>query len=371
MGGVAPMRITRILDLAEHLGRGEPPDFSYREIEPASRSEAPAPAFIFGPTTPGLARQFFGQAHLRPVGCFCFRDASVAPTGVVLKGAVAFSSRLTHHPHAHVVKVVDRIRSGELAHRHVDGPLVPLFGPAHDTYGHVIVDYLPRLWVLARAGYDLAQLRFLVPQGLDASSRALLHGAGITPGQCVSYAYGSEIITTDHLIVPTIMRTNERLSHHFAEATRFWADRLRSTAPSPRRQTPARVFLSRRRLQGTRLLTNRAAIETLAERAGFAIVSPETLSVPEQIALFEGATHIVGEYGSALHNSVFAKPGTITLALRGTLGDPGCIQTGLGDCLGQSTGYVLGRTEGEDRNQRFSIDEGDFSRAIEAVELVG
>jgi capsular polysaccharide biosynthesis protein len=362
--------ITRIFDLEEHQGRGQPPLVGYREVEPASRSLAPGPAFLFGPSTAFLARQVFGQIDIRAVGCYTIHDAGVAPTGVALKGQVAFSTLATHHSRRHVESVVDRVRRGDLPERRIDGPLVPLFGPAHDTYGHVLVDYLPKLWVLHQAGYDLAQLRFLVPNGLGDMPRTLLRQAGIGDDLCIPYAYGGEIIRTDRLVIPTIARTNERVSRCFGEATRFWTSRVQQATPRPAGVAPAaKVLLSRRRISGTRTLTNALALEAAAERQGFSIVCPETLPIEDQISLFEGASHVVGEYGSALHNTIFCKPGTCTMALRGTLNDPGFIQTSLAASLGQSTGYVFGVTEGGDRDQRFTVAPEHFASGLEALSL--
>jgi capsular polysaccharide biosynthesis protein len=114
---------------------------------------------------------------------------------------------------------------------------------------------------------------------------------------------------------------------------------------------------------------NRPAIEAIAERAGFTLVQPEKLSMPAQLALFETATMIVGEYGSALHNSIFAEPGTIICALRGNSRHPGFIQSGIGTVLGQETGYVFGNTAGQEVDQRFDIDPAAFSRALELMML--
>ncbi len=85
-----------------------------------------------------------------------------------------------------------------------------------------------------------------------------------------------------------------------------------------------RVFLSRRlfHAESTRELTvarkDAAWDEQLEERfgaAGFAVVHPETLSIPEQLSVVRGAEVLAGSSGSALHLSAFAEPGTRVLEI--------------------------------------------------------
>jgi capsular polysaccharide biosynthesis protein len=58
------------------------------------------------------------------------------------------------------------------------------------------------------------------------------------------------------------------------------------------------------------------ALEQRLERQGFAIVRPETLDLPAQMALFNGPHPVVGLYGSAMHSVLFRiRPGGQRLAI--------------------------------------------------------
>ncbi len=365
-------QVLRMLDMAEHCARAEPPFVTWREIEPPARSAAPSPAFMFGPSTPALAQQMFGQTATPGLGCYIVEGGGIGPTGIALRDGAVFSLHATNHPPRHVAEILARLQASDLGERFIPGPLVALFGPSHEIYGHTLVDYLPKLWVLQAAGYDLADLRFVVPAKLAPVLLHILHGAGIAPAQCVPYAFWDEIIRTDLLIVPTIPRRFNRVAARFAEASGFWTAPLRNSLARTSidaKTAPRRVFLSRRKARGTRKLANRDDIEHEATRHGFTIVHPETLSLAEQITLFENARLICGDYGSALHNIVFSAPGTMTCALRGTQADPGFIQTNIADALGQSTGYVFGPTLGDGQAQEFTIDPADFRAALESMAI--
>ncbi|WP_374764220.1 glycosyltransferase 61 family protein [Yunchengibacter salinarum] len=61
-----------------------------------------------------------------------------------------------------------------------------------------------------------------------------------------------------------------------------------------------RLWLSRSRLDGARLL-NEQALENRLREAGWTIIHPETLSVPDQLAMLADAERIAGVEGSAFH----------------------------------------------------------------------
>jgi capsular polysaccharide biosynthesis protein len=263
--------------------------------------------------------------------------------------------------------VAERLRTADLPTRQVRGPLAVIYGPGHETYGHWLIDFLPRLWVLSRAGFDIHLLRYAVPPDLGKPAAELLSRLGIRQSQLVPYRYWREVIRTDLLLMPTGLRAGNQLSTMFAEASRFWtAPLLRQAAGTP--SLRPRLFLSRAGVASPRTLANRAAVEDVARESGYAIVRPETLGLIEQVALFAGARIVVGEYGSALHGTVFSRPGTISLGLRGNLRHPSFVQSGLAASLGQHVGYVLGETSG-DVVQSFSLTLEDVRHALEIAEM--
>ena len=140
-------------------------------------------------------------------------------------------------------------------------------------------------------------------------------------------------------------------------------------------QTPVRtaragggaLYLSR--AGGKRNLVNREAMERIAAEHGLAVILPETLSLTDQIALFASAEMIAGEYGSALHNTIFAGAGAAVCALRGTARHPSLVQSGLATAMDQDVGYVFGGTEGREADQGFFVQERYFSLALELMRM--
>lgn len=95
--------------------------------------------------------------------------------------------------------------------------------------------------------------------------------------------------------------------------TRHSYARLREAVARPasrdRKLYVARIDLT------TRPMRNEAAVIQEVERRGFEVVTPGSLPLAEQIALFRGANLVVGPHGAGLTNIVFCEPGTIVYEL--------------------------------------------------------
>ena len=65
-----------------------------------------------------------------------------------------------------------------------------------------------------------------------------------------------------------------------------------------------KVFLTRR---GTRRVYNQDDIVEVAKELGFVAVAPETLTLAEQVTLFQGATHLIGPSGAGFGGLLFAQ----------------------------------------------------------------
>lgn len=204
------------------------------------------------------------------------------------------------------------IEAGEAAGACINLPSAVLAaGPGYNIYGHWLLDFLPRLFRVRSTDFAASPIIRLPEKGwaqklgnyfLDGALSA--HAVEPAPWYFV-----------EKLIVPTVARYNHALhAESLMPAWTLLKDVLLADA-GPAAGEPARhVFVSRRKLKRKvreeRRILNIGAVERAAEEAGFAVVSPETLSLPEQARLFSNAEVIVGEDGSGLHNCIFAKAGT-------------------------------------------------------------
>jgi capsular polysaccharide biosynthesis protein len=210
-------------------------------------------------------------------------------------------------------------------------------------------------------------LQYLLPNTIPDFVIGWLDLLGITSQQLVFYDPLRESISCDELLVPTIQHNGCRVS----PLLRWSAVYLRNLVAERHTldQSPygERIFLSRAHCGLSRRLLNRERVEDMAKEAGFAIVHPERMPLLDQLKMFGGAKCLMGEYGSALHGSIFAPSGAVVCALRGTLLHPGFIQSGLGEVFQQPTGYIFGATDAGDPQGAFTIKEDTLEMCLRVV----
>lgn len=182
-------------------------------------------------------------------------------------------------------------------------------------FGHFLVETLPTLWPLASADVDF--------DGICAHRFNSLrtHDWQFELVRLLSTNGSVEVIddrpaTIEQLTVPARAYHYQVAIDPIAQAV--WdliAERATIGAPA---QHGRPVYLSRTRFQRDqasqgvmtgREFRNAEEVDALFENAGFHVVFPETLSATEQVRLARSASVLAGPSGSALHLSVFARPG--------------------------------------------------------------
>jgi capsular polysaccharide biosynthesis protein len=338
-------------------------------VAPEEISLAPAPRFLFGPMTDHLTRSMFGSLRCNPVGCYGIHNGRLGFDGLAQHETTALWSIALNHPQEHVRSAIMRNTAdgGPWPLRHIPGQAACLHGPGYNVYGHWLVDFLPKLFILQASGYDIFKLRYILPLDCPAVGLDFMRLIGISARQLVPYDPACEHVQIDELLMPTNLRTGNRLHPIFAQATRAWADRILPENVQP--PAARRLFVSRSGVASGRVLGNREAVESLAVSAGFELVHPQDHSLPDQIALFRSARQVIGEYGSGLHATIYGQPSLHCCALRGTPHWHGFIQSSLGAAFGQSMSYVFGDAGINDISYTFDVYLEDFRRALDCLEL--
>ncbi|MBY0336789.1 MAG: glycosyltransferase 61 family protein [Acetobacteraceae bacterium] len=345
--------------------RAEPD--AYRELFPPHAAPVPPPAFALGPVTPVLRYHHYATWRPAAVGLHRLADVDVTSHGLLLRGGAFLTTDALALTPGSIAECAHygALRADRPPTRRLARPVVPLAGPGHLIFGHWLVDFLPRLFLLERAGFDLGALTYLLPANTPDFARDLLRLAGIPDGRIETFDPYGETVRLEDALIPEYLRVASRAHPAFAEAARFLAARIGGSPGAIGR----RVFLSRAAAgRDGRLLLNREEIEDAARSAGYEVLAPEALPFREQVSLFAGSARILGEYGSALHGSIFAPPAARILALRGNLPHPGFLQSGLCEALGQRIGYVFGATEETAHGQRFRVAPRDFAAALALLE---
>jgi capsular polysaccharide biosynthesis protein len=255
------------------------------------------------------------------------RGAVVHGRGVVTtrRGALVQESLINAHQEASAAGLL-KLEAGR---RYLDpAPRPPprqLAGPSprvllkqawDNNYGHWLVESLPRLALVERAGWLAPDSRCIVQEEAGPMRQVYLDslaffGIGedrvdFTTGETVeveTLVYPAPLTRQPWAKAPCVVALLER----FPE---FAARRLAAAAPN----APERIFVARSPGHSRQLLNQDEVIELLRPR-GFAVVAPERLGFWEQVATFSRAEIVVGVLGAGMANLVFAPPGVTCIAL--------------------------------------------------------
>jgi Glycosyltransferase 61 len=176
---------------------------------------------------------------------------------------------------------------------------------AHHSFGHFLLDALPRLAYVQHAGYSLDDFKWIV----------LPNAPSVTVDRLIAAAQ----LPRDRLINPRLREDfvcDELVCTTFPGKPGFYSPELpafyRKLLGFENIRGHRRIYLSRQR-QSRRRFTNAAETETVLARHGFETVYPE--SDPDVIQKCAEAAFIVGIEGSNFTNQVFSPSGGAVLLL--------------------------------------------------------
>lgn len=243
-------------------------------------------------------------------------------------------------------------------------PALVFHGWGVRVYGHFLIEMLPKLLLSQRFpalfGHTLPVLDREMPAWFLAILRNHLN---IDPDRAIWFDSAREQLDLDQAIVlPLLTRQG---GYHPIVAS-LLDDFIARTAAPPATPT-RRIFLARGDFSNPaaphRRLINEADLAAIAaQKFGFSIIHPETMDFAAQIGSFAGATTILGQAGSGMHNALFAPAG----ATIGMIRFPAPDQSAIAALRGQRIAYL---TEGiaEPEPSVFHADPDRFTRFVERL----
>ncbi len=368
---ISPFPIVNLQDAGPNM-----PGIDVQLLVKESYPIRPAPQFIYGPCDPDYLRHFHNDQYSPPIFLIRCRDMEVVGpwfmTGAILKqGETYFSSSCiasdpnTEESRRRIAEHETALRDGSRTVRYVPGQVLLLPTNGHQIYGHWLADFLPKLYLLELAGIDIDTLKIAMPTNMGGFGLSFLRLLGIKEENIVHYDPDKESFCADELVIPGVLRWGGRCSILFSDAIAYLNERIDRFNSVPVISNQRRVFLSRSQSGRVgRPMANEDRIEQMASEAGFTLVYPEAHPLLTQIGMLRGARRLIGQYGSALHGTIFSRPGIIVCGLHGQLPATfDALQSGIGERLGQPTGYVFGQSI-EDNPYGMLVDENDFGNCL-------
>jgi capsular polysaccharide biosynthesis protein len=251
----------------------------------------------------------------------------------------------------------DRARPGEalsLPERIIDDPVVVFMGWGKNVFGHCLVEAAPRIAIAAAAlGGPAGDLSFLLAR--DASDWFRQAAAMAGARRFVEYDQDTERVLLRKAFVATMP-----MAGAWHPACNGIYDAI---YPPPSGVKHESIFVTRRHAHVTRTgqVSNAEEIERLAERAGLRVVSPESMPVAAQAAMFANARLVIGEHGSALMNAVFCRPDAIV----GAIGWRSRTLSAISGLRGFRLSYL--DPIGSLTDRAYSVDRDSFSHWLDAL----
>ncbi len=222
----------------------------------------------------------------------------------------------------------------------------------HDIYGHWLVEGLPKLLYL-----NSLPVR---PQRFIVQASALAHISkwiGLIAPDIPIHYYDEEreFVRCEMLLTASMACSpryvfNPRISGLFDTVT-------------VRRQSDRLIYLDRIFPGFHHWMLNAEEVRSTAESFGFEVYLPQHRPLQEQIETFASARVLVGDYGSALHNSLFSPPSTCVLAFNWVTQ----IQARIAQLRDQHFGFQLGDSHEPLVGVGYRMDIEAAKRALDAV----
>lgn len=182
------------------------------------------------------------------------------------------------------------------------------FGPIIPHYGHFIITSLSRLWFVVGQLKNGRKLLAHSDHGPESYFEnpymgPLLRAAGLSLSDFVS----PTVVTRFRNVLvpsPAFVEQNHASLSYIPELHAIGRKLLKGATP----ERGARcAYLSKSQMPAGSVswISNEYELENLLRSAGFDIIYPEKLSIPEQVEIFYKYRSIVGFVGSAFHSNVF------------------------------------------------------------------
>tara|TARA_E500000178_G_C17015227_1_gene752575 strand:+ start:1204 stop:2388 length:1185 start_codon:yes stop_codon:yes gene_type:complete len=231
------------------------------------------------------------------------RNGAVYGEGTTLIDEHTFLSDTTTDFHRiqdhHHILHAGRIASPET----FDGTLAVLAAPGSQNYFHWTLDLVTRFQLLQTI--DTTIDAYYLPDHAPFQKEWLTL-LNIPPAHCLT-AHPHRHIQANSLIIPSyagLPGVPHLSAHSF----------IQSFIPPTDAATPERIYISRANARRRRI-RNEAALIPILKENNFHIIHPETLSVRQQMILFNHAKIIIAPHGAELTNLIFARPDTQVLEL--------------------------------------------------------
>lgn len=190
----------------------------------------------------------------------------------------------------------------------VNGKLAVLSAPGGAGYYHWMVDSLPRLLMLERAGFDVMQFEYYLVNAFVAQFHHDTFALLKIPRNRVIESHWQPHVVAEEVVFPS-------LPGAFGNVPRWVCDFLRATflgeVTTPTTgSSGTHLYLTREKATHRKVTNEEELRSTVLREFDFEVIAIESLAVKEQARIMSEASVVCGPHGAGLTNIVFCRPGT-------------------------------------------------------------
>ncbi len=351
------------------------------EIAKTYTCDRPDPAFVEGPVTSEIMNDFRRERSVWPISVYKISDVEIHgpwfEAGVILVSqGHRFQIDEIYQPAAEQIQDITLERSlHELQTERktfleINEDCVLLATNGHNIYGHWLVDFLPKIYLLDSIGINLSKIKFLIPSDVGNWAVDLLNLVGIERENLIFYDQNTVVPLCRSLFLPTLLRMSGRMSLMFSNAIKFINKRIEKIIPDKSDLANVLLYFDRDQDFAWRKIENHDNIVKLFNDLNFSVVRPEKFSIAEQIRLVRGAKVIAGQHGSALHSTIFCQDPSFAVVLHENRRNWFAgLQAGIGEYLGHRTGYIFGETSSHENIFSTRFDASDIRIGVDFTRM--
>ncbi|MDJ0515717.1 MAG: tetratricopeptide repeat protein [Trichodesmium sp. MO_231.B1] len=192
----------------------------------------------------------------------------------------------------------------------IDGKVAVLSVLSGNVYFHWMVDLLPRIEIL-RQGINLEEIDwFVVNDHQQPFQRETLKSIGVKEEKILASDRHPHIQAKE-LVVPSYP---SYLGWLQPWGLKFLREEFLKDININRSELSERIYVGRSNARYRQVINEEEVVKILCQ-FGFTYVTPESMSLENQIAIFAHAKIIIAPHGSGLTNIVFSNPGTKVIEL--------------------------------------------------------
>lgn len=233
-----------------------------------------------------------------------------------------------------------------------------------NNYYHFLVEFLARLYLLTKS--KIQPDYYIFPQ-LTKFQREFIDLRGIDETRILRLEKG-QVIQADALIVPSLINNWECIDfrdymHYQKQWLPSWTSQLYRPFIPANSLAEKQIYITRKKAK-YRCVENEDALVNVLSQYGFQSYELESLSVAEQISLFNSASFIIAPHGAGLVNMSFCRSGVNILELYSENYHDASFRI-QANILGHNYNYLVGKTK---KKRVFRPQVEDMVVDIAAVE---